>query len=51
MATKTLEIDAQEAVFLALLSDMDMDTRDAVRTLLRKLVTVNLAHGSAGGAL
>jgi hypothetical protein len=47
MAANTLQINAQEAVFLALLSDMDTDTRELMRTLLRKLAS---ARG-AGGAL
>lgn len=45
MAAKTLEINAQEATFLAFLSDMDPETRELVRTLLRKLAA------AAGGAL
>ena len=46
MATKTLEINAQEAAFLALLSEMDTDTRELMRTLLRKLAGAQVAGGS-----
>lgn len=51
MAAKTLEINAQEATFLALLYDMDTETRDLMRTLLRKLVMATQARNAAGGAL
>lgn len=50
MAAKTLEINAQEAAFLALLSDMDTETRDLMRTLLRKLALSNQSRNAAGGA-
>jgi len=45
MAAKTLEINAEEATLLAILSDMDTETREVMRTLLRKLAA------AAGGAL
>ncbi|MFC3816623.1 hypothetical protein [Lysobacter sp. GCM10012299] len=52
MATKTLNINAQEAVFLALMYDMDTEARELVRTLMRELVTVTqtAAAAAAGGA-
>jgi len=46
MAPVTLEINAQEATFLALLCDMDTETRDLMRTLLRKLAGARIALGA-----
>ncbi len=52
MATATLEINAMEASFLAILSDLSMETRELIRALMREQVRANQAAAAAvaGGA-